>query len=72
MNDRVRIRPVAEADLAVLEKAGFTCEGVLRGLAFQNGRWQDDVLYSVLRHEVAPEAEDPGISTAPGSAPPRR
>jgi RimJ/RimL family protein N-acetyltransferase len=60
------------AEQRALEKAGFTREGVLRGLAFQNGRWQDGVLYSVLRHEVAPEAEEPGISTAPGSAPPRR
>jgi RimJ/RimL family protein N-acetyltransferase len=36
-----------------LEKAGFTREGVLRGIVFQNGRWRDGVLYSVLRHEVS-------------------
>jgi RimJ/RimL family protein N-acetyltransferase len=36
----------------VLEKAGFTREGVLRGAAFQGGRWHDGVLYSVLRAEV--------------------
>jgi RimJ/RimL family protein N-acetyltransferase len=35
-----------------LEKAGFTREGVLRGAGFRNGRWQDGVLYSVLRDEV--------------------
>jgi RimJ/RimL family protein N-acetyltransferase len=44
MNDRVRL-------------SGCTREGVLRGIAFQNGRWQDGVLYSVLRREVAPETE---------------
>ena len=45
------------AEQRALEKAGFTREGVLRGIAFQNGRWQDGVLYSVLRHEVPPEAD---------------
>jgi RimJ/RimL family protein N-acetyltransferase len=43
------------AEQRALEKAGFTREGVLRGISFQNGRWQDGVLYSVLRHEVQPE-----------------
>jgi RimJ/RimL family protein N-acetyltransferase len=45
------------AEQRALEKAGFTREGVIRGVAFQNGRWQDGVLYSVLRHELPPEAE---------------
>jgi RimJ/RimL family protein N-acetyltransferase len=36
----------------VLEKAGFTREGVIRGVGFQGGRWHDGVLYSVLRSEV--------------------
>jgi len=43
------------AEQHALEKAGFTREGVLRGVAFQNGRWQDGLLYSVLRHEVSPQ-----------------
>lgn len=44
-----------------LEKAGFTREGVLRGATFRAGRWHDQIIYSVLRHEVelleAPETE---------------
>jgi RimJ/RimL family protein N-acetyltransferase len=40
------------AEQRALEKAGFTREGVLRGAAFRDGRWQDGVLYSVLRDEV--------------------
>ena len=36
----------------VLEKAGFTREGVLRSVIFRSGRWRDGVIYSVLRHEV--------------------
>ena len=39
-----------------LEKAGFTREGILRGTTFRQGRWHDQVIYSVLRDEV--EAED--------------
>jgi RimJ/RimL family protein N-acetyltransferase len=35
-----------------LEKAGFTREGLLRSVVFRHGEWRDDVLYSVLRHEV--------------------
>jgi RimJ/RimL family protein N-acetyltransferase len=35
-----------------LEKAGFTREGVMRGAAFQGGRWRDGPVYSVLRSEV--------------------
>jgi GNAT superfamily N-acetyltransferase len=44
-----------------LEKAGFTREGVLRRATFRAGRWHDQIIYSVLRHEVelleAPEKE---------------
>jgi RimJ/RimL family protein N-acetyltransferase len=40
------------AERRALEKAGFTREGVIRGAAFNRGRWQDGVLYSVLRSEV--------------------
>jgi RimJ/RimL family protein N-acetyltransferase len=35
-----------------LEKAGFTREGILRGTTFRQGRWHDQVMYSVLRDEV--------------------
>jgi RimJ/RimL family protein N-acetyltransferase len=40
------------AEQRALEKAGFTREGVVRGAAFQNGRWHDAAIYSVLRAEV--------------------
>jgi RimJ/RimL family protein N-acetyltransferase len=40
------------AEQRALEKAGFTREGVMRGSAFQGGRWHDGVIYSVLRSEV--------------------
>jgi RimJ/RimL family protein N-acetyltransferase len=48
------------AEQHALEKAGFTREGILRGIGFQNGRWHDGVLYSVLRHEIAGAAPSPG------------
>lgn len=35
-----------------LEKAGFSREGVIRGAAFQGGRWHDAAMYSVLRPDV--------------------
>jgi RimJ/RimL family protein N-acetyltransferase len=40
------------AEQRALEKAGFTREGIVRGAAFQGGRWRDGVVYSVLRSEV--------------------
>jgi len=40
------------AEQRALEKAGFTREGVLRGMGFRAGRWVDGVMYSILRAEV--------------------
>jgi RimJ/RimL family protein N-acetyltransferase len=40
------------AEQRALEKAGFTREGVLRSVVFRHGQWRDNVIYSVLRHEV--------------------
>jgi len=40
------------AEQRALEKAGFTREGVLRGTAFRQGRWHDQVIFSVLRDEI--------------------
>src|SRR5580658_5314199 len=45
------------AEQRALEKAGFTREGVLRGTTFRQGRWHDQVIYSVLRNEVDLEDE---------------
>jgi RimJ/RimL family protein N-acetyltransferase len=49
------------AEQRALEKAGFTREGVMRGTTFRQGRWHDQVIYSVLRDEIKLEdsaAED--------------
>jgi RimJ/RimL family protein N-acetyltransferase len=46
-----------------LEKAGFTREGILRGTTFRQGQWHDQMIYSVLRHEV--ELEDPATAGLP-------
>lgn len=37
------------AEQRSLEKAGFTREGILRGYAFRDGQWRDNVLYSMVR-----------------------
>jgi RimJ/RimL family protein N-acetyltransferase len=37
------------AEQRALEKAGFTREGVLRGVGWRDGDWRDGVVYSVLR-----------------------
>ncbi|MFE0023871.1 GNAT family N-acetyltransferase [Amycolatopsis sp. NPDC059021] len=40
------------AEQRSLEKAGFTREGVLRGYGFRDGKWRDNVLYSVVRDDL--------------------
>ncbi len=45
---------ISEGNVAskrVLEKNGFTKEGVIRKLLFTAGKWWDGTLYSVLRDE---------------------
>lgn len=37
------------AEQRALEKAGFTREGVLRGVGWRDGAWRDGVMYSILR-----------------------
>ncbi|WP_368544133.1 GNAT family N-acetyltransferase [Enterobacter soli] len=39
------------ASRALLEKAGFTLEGELRESYFLAGRWQNDWLFGLLKHE---------------------
>ncbi len=39
------------ASQRVLEKAGFTREGLIRKAAFISGEWKDAFLYSILREE---------------------
>lgn len=43
--------PRNTASLRVLEKAGFTKEGLIRKSVFVGGQWQDGVLCSILREE---------------------
>lgn len=53
--DVVRVQaqtsPDNKASIRVLEKAGFTREGVIRKSIHVRGRWRDGVLYSMLRDE---------------------
>jgi RimJ/RimL family protein N-acetyltransferase len=51
------------AEQRALENAGFTREGILRGSTFRQGRWHDQVIYSVLRDEV--NLEDSAASDGP-------
>jgi [ribosomal protein S5]-alanine N-acetyltransferase len=41
------------AEQKALERAGFRREGVMRGLAFDSGRWHDGMLYARLRDDPA-------------------
>jgi RimJ/RimL family protein N-acetyltransferase len=53
--DLMRVQADADrenvASQRVLEKVGFTKEGVLRKVSFEQGEWRDAVLYSLLRDE---------------------
>jgi RimJ/RimL family protein N-acetyltransferase len=40
------------AEQRALEKAGFTREGVLRGIGWRDGAWRDGVWFSVLRTDL--------------------
>lgn len=52
-----RIEGVTEADNVaeqrVMEKAGFTREGVMRGVFWRDGAYRDGALYSLLRTDAA-------------------
>lgn len=37
--------------MRVLEKAGFTKEGLIRKSVFIRGEWRDGILYSILRED---------------------
>jgi RimJ/RimL family protein N-acetyltransferase len=55
------------AEQKVLERIGFTREGVLRGVVFQNGTWRDEVIYSLLRAEAGHAPPDMRRTPSPGS-----
>jgi [ribosomal protein S5]-alanine N-acetyltransferase len=46
------------AEQRALERIGFRHEGVLRGLAFIEGRWRDGVLYAQLRGDIRGPGDD--------------
>ena len=52
-----RIEGITEADNVaeqrVMEKAGFTREGVMRGVFWRDGAYRDGALYSLLRTDAA-------------------
>lgn len=54
--DIVRIFAEPFADNAgsrgVLEKAGFTCEGIMRNGVYKNGKLHSYCMYSILREEI--------------------
>jgi RimJ/RimL family protein N-acetyltransferase len=37
------------AEQRVLEKTGFSREGITRGIRWRDGEWRDEVLYAILR-----------------------
>jgi RimJ/RimL family protein N-acetyltransferase len=37
------------AEQRTLEKAGFTREGVMRGIGWREGAWRDGLIYSIIR-----------------------
>jgi RimJ/RimL family protein N-acetyltransferase len=43
------------AEVRCLEKIGFVAEGVVRRAQWRGGRWHDQVLFSILRDEFAPQ-----------------
>jgi RimJ/RimL family protein N-acetyltransferase len=51
----VRVQAITDvnnfASQRVLEKAGFTKEGIIRKSAFIRGEWRDGCLFSILREE---------------------
>jgi len=49
----------------VLQKLGFTREGVLRSLIFRRGAWHDLVIYSLLREEWEGRVKPPATLGRP-------
>ena len=47
--------PENKASTRVLEKAGFTFEGIRRKVVFMHGKYNDSASYSILRDEWSPK-----------------
>lgn len=61
---RIFAEPFARnaASCRVLEKAGFTCEGLMRCHAFKNGTFEDMKLYALLKTDDASNGKE-GVQT---------
>jgi ribosomal-protein-alanine N-acetyltransferase len=46
--------PHNTASIRLLEKTGFTREGIARGLVCINGRWQDHIVFALLADDPLP------------------
>ncbi|WP_149258505.1 GNAT family N-acetyltransferase [Actinomadura sp. K4S16] len=57
------------AEQRALEKAGFTREGVMREWGFRDGRYRDEVLYSLLRSDLHPHGPGEGGGAPDGAGP---
>lgn len=51
---QTEVNPENKASIRVLEKAGFTFEGIRRKVAFMQGKYNDGAFYSILRDEWTP------------------
>ncbi len=57
--------PANDGSRRILEKAGFTFEGLIRRSYFSRGTWRDTAMYSLLREEWAgPRILPPGAPPA--------
>lgn len=52
---QAEVNPANKASIRVLEKAGFTCEGIRRKVNFMHGKYYDGAVYSILRDEWTPK-----------------
>ena len=57
-----RLDPRNVRSAALLERLGFTLEGVARESFWDDGEWTDDAIYGLLGREYEPR--DPGTITA--------
>lgn len=52
---QAEVNPENKASIRVLEKTGFTLEGVRRNVVFMHGKYNDGAFYSKLRDEWTPK-----------------
>lgn len=50
-----------QASQRMLEKAGFSCEGILRNAVYKNGRIQNAMMYAVLRGEILSDSKNADV-----------